>query len=81
MVEKVYSAHKLETFQVLGPIIRVHWNHEEYNKEEDEISGFVCDEIVVPVSIDTDTLVSELTNYGAPVQDMLLEWRSLSIKD
>lgn len=60
--------HQLETFQRLGPIIRVHWNHEEFY--QDDTQYWSCDEIVVPADITPEELEETLKEYG---QEHLME--------
>jgi hypothetical protein len=64
----VYSMHKLETFQRLGPVIRVHWNHEQVTK--DGMEYWSCEEIVVPADITVEELEVILKEHG---QEHLME--------
>jgi hypothetical protein len=74
---KVHSDNKLETFQILGPIIRVHWNHEQVEQEEMDNGKrvtWIADEIVVPSDISTEELIKTLEQYNAPVNEIMQEW-------
>lgn len=74
---KVHSDNKLETFQVLGDIIRVHWNHEYIEQDQfDDVKTryWTSYEIVVPVTIPVQELENKLKAHGAPVEQMMLDW-------
>ena len=64
----VYSMHKLETFQRLGPVIRVHWDHEQITK--DDMEYWRCTEIVVPANITAEEMAEVLKEHD---QEHLME--------
>lgn len=77
-MREVYSAHELETFQQLGPIIRIHWNSEKYTIDMAGVTriAYRCNEIVVPADTDIVSLVYALIVNNAPVKDIMNAWKN-----
>lgn len=76
-MEKVYSDHKLETFQHIGPVFRIHWNHEQYqtlNLDGNTRLGWRCEEIVVPDTISREEVIRILRESNALVDSLMTEW-------
>ena len=71
----VYSNHQLEQFQILGPIVRVHWNHQKYEtNDEPPRLAWVCEEAVVPLNVDRETFISLVNAEGGNGEALADEW-------
>jgi hypothetical protein len=57
---KSYSGEKQSTYWLIGPIVRVHWNHEFV--QGDEYGQWVADEVVAP----KDATPEEALALGVP---------------
>lgn len=73
----VYSDHKLEQFQVLGAVVRVHWDHQQQQIEhmDGQISQqWVCMEAVVPTDADRGTFISIVNAAGGDGAALADQW-------
>lgn len=73
----VYADHQLEQFQVLGNIVRVHWDYQQY--EVNDMDGTVrlawkCEEAVVPTNADYTTFVSAINAEGGNGDELAQAW-------
>ena len=57
------NAHwELPVYQVIGPVIRVHWDYNFELKEEEP--SWTCEEAVVPVTATREEFMSIVNNAG-----------------
>jgi hypothetical protein len=78
-MKKVYSHHKLETFQILGETVRAHWNFEVLvpDPEHPDLERHRCDEAVFAISDTIDDIKKVLDAHDAPTETLLAEWEKL----
>lgn len=73
----VNSDWQLPVYQVIGPVVRVHWDYVE-RTVEDEMQGtrtmWDAQEAVVPVDADRDTFISTVNAAGGDGQALADGW-------
>lgn len=82
----VYSNHQLEKFQILGSLVRVHWNHLQYEivdeifENNENLSStriaWVCNEAAVPINASRMTFVELVSAAGGDGEALANEWFS-----
>lgn len=75
----VYADHELEVYQVLGPIIRVHWDYEQYEVEIDSETNetkmaWKCKEAVVPLNATRDEFEKIINDAGGNGKQLADGW-------
>jgi hypothetical protein len=76
---KVYSHHKLETFQILGETVRAHWNFEvlDPNPEYEDLEQHRCDEAVFSINDTREQIVAIIEALNGPAIELADEWEKL----
>ena len=76
---KVYSHHKLETFQILGETVRVHWNFDvlDPDPEHEDLELHRCEEAVFSIGDAIEDIKKVLDERDAPTETLLTEWEKL----
>lgn len=74
----VYSNHELETYQVLGTTLRVHWDSVQY-EVTDELRGttrlaWVAKEAVFKTDVDRQTFIAEIDALGGNGEELAAGW-------
>lgn len=74
---QVTSNWELPIYQVIGPVIRVHWGY-THTTGEDEFQGsydvWTAQEAVVPLDADRETFVSIVNAEGGDGEALADEW-------
>jgi hypothetical protein len=75
----VNARHKLPVYQVIGPVVRVHWDYQEKQISgmdgEDSLSTmWDCQEAVVPIDADYDTFVRVVNEEGGDGESLATDW-------
>ena len=67
---------KLPVYQVIGPIIRVHWDYVErtIEYEEETRSTWDCQEAVVPIDATEQTFISLVDAEGGDGESLADGW-------
>jgi hypothetical protein len=80
---RVYANWQLPVFQILGTIIRVHWDYEYKEIQEDNnvdledssiSSKWSAEEVIVPLDADRETFIRIVSEAGGPAEDLADEW-------
>ena len=74
---QVTANWELPIYQVIGPVVRVHWDY-AHETGEDEFMGtyeiWSAQEAVVPVDADRDTFISTVNAAGGDGQSLADGW-------
>lgn len=75
---RVNAKHKLEVYQVIGPVVRVHWDYEEKQVSdmdgEDSYTMWDCQEAVVPLHANREAFVSIVNAAGGDGESLADGW-------
>jgi hypothetical protein len=63
---KVTSSWELPVYQVIGPVVRIHWNYQEIPATDETPAMWSCEEAIVPVNADRGAVISAIirARYG-----------------
>jgi len=74
---KVLANWKLPVYQVIGPVVRVHWGYSSYEAEEDwgePMTVWEAQEAVVPLDADREAFVSIVNAAGGDGEALADGW-------
>lgn len=78
----INANHKLPVYQVIGPVVRVHWDYQEKEvggmdvDSDSTVTMWDCQEAVVPVDADHDTFVQIVNEAGGDGESLATDWFS-----
>jgi hypothetical protein len=70
----VVSNWELPVYQVIGPVIRVHWDYSHRFDEETEEDIWTAQEAVVPLDADRETFVAIVNAAGGDGEALADGW-------
>lgn len=79
-MNKVFSSEKLPVYQVIGPIVRVHWDYISSQTDEDwgeSTTVWEAQEAVVSINADRSTFVSLINEAGGDGEILADGWFNL----
>lgn len=73
---QVNADWELPVYQVIGPVIRVHWNYTERTIEQGEETRktWDCEEAVVPLDADIETFIDLVNAEGGDGETLADGW-------
>lgn len=79
---RVYSNWELPVYQVIGPVVRVHWDYQmvlEEIENQDPIEHWSAMEVVLPVDCDRETFVTAVKALNGPSRALADGWFDIAI--
>jgi hypothetical protein len=83
---RVFANWQLPVFQILGPVVRVHWDYEYKEIQEDNnnidledssiSSTWSVEEVAIPLDADRETFIRIVSEEGGPAEELADEWFS-----
>ena len=74
---KVSANWELPIYQVIGPVIRVHWDYSSYQTDEEWVELYTvweAQEAIVPLDADRETFVSIVNSEGGDGETLADGW-------
>lgn len=74
---RVYSNWQLPVYQVIGPVVRVHWDYQMFLEEvenQDPIEHWSAMEVVIPLDCDRETFVAAVKALNGPSKALADGW-------
>ena len=74
---KVSANWELPIYQVIGPVIRVHWDYSSYQTDEEWVELYTvweAQEAIVPLDADRETFVSIVNSGGGDGETLADGW-------
>ena len=80
-MEYVNANHELPVYQVIGPVVRVHWDyqtrevsHDMDSESSETYTSYDCREAVVPINADRATFVNTVNAAGGDGESLADGW-------
>jgi hypothetical protein len=76
-MNKVSSNWQLPVYQVIGPIIRVHWDYSSYETDQEwgeSQTMWEAKEVVIPLNADRETFIKLVSDAGGNGEELANGW-------